>query len=337
MQEIVLPAASAPLPTLLYVLIPGLPFLGFLLNGLLNKKLSAGVAGALGTLTVLGSFGLSLYLFLNFQYQYTVHLFDWISVGSLQIPFSYQVDQLSLIMLLLITGVGSLIHLYSIGYMSHDENVGKFFSFLNLFVFSMLILVLGGNFVILFIGWEGVGLCSYLLIGFWNTNTSYNNAAKKAFIMNRVGDLGFSARHLPHLPDLQHGRIRRSVPKGQPGAVRQLRRGRGHGHYAAVVRGRNGQVGAAATLYLAARRDGRSYPRLGPHPRRHDGDGGRVPGAAAPTSSSPWPRKRWKSWALSAWPRRYLRLLLPWRRTTSRKCWRILPCRSWATCSWRWA
>ena len=191
MQEIVLPAASAPYPTLLYLLIPGLPFLGFLLNGLLNKKLSGTVAGALGTLTVLSSFGLSLFLFLNFKYQYTVHLFDWISVGSLQIPFSYQLDQLSLIMLLLITGVGTLIHLYSIGYMSHDENVGKFFSFLNLFIFSMLILVLGSNFVILFIGWEGVGLCSYLLIGFWNTNTNYNNAAKKAFIMNRVGDLGF--------------------------------------------------------------------------------------------------------------------------------------------------
>ncbi len=191
MQETVLPGATAPFSTLLYVLIPGLPFLGFLLNGLLNRKLSGTVAGAIGTLAVLGSFGLSLFLFLNFQYQYTVNLFDWISVGSLQIPFSYQIDQLSLLMLLLITGVGTLIHLYSIGYMHHDENVGKFFSFLNLFVFSMLILVLGANFVILFIGWEGVGLCSYLLIGFWNKNTSYNNAAKKAFIINRVGDLGF--------------------------------------------------------------------------------------------------------------------------------------------------
>jgi NADH-quinone oxidoreductase subunit L len=90
-----------------------------------------------------------------------------------------------------VTGVGFLIHVYSIGYMHHDENVGKFFSFLNLFVFSMLVLVLGANFVILFIGWEGVGLCSYLLIGFWNKNTAYNNAAKKAFIINRVGDLGF--------------------------------------------------------------------------------------------------------------------------------------------------
>jgi NADH-quinone oxidoreductase subunit L len=191
MQETVLPGATAPFSTLLYVLIPGLPFLGFLLNGLLNKRLSGTVAGAIGTLAVLGSFGLSLFLFLNFQYQYTVNLFDWISVGSLQIPFSYQIDQLSLLMLLLITGVGTLIHIYSIGYMHHDENVGKFFSFLNLFVFSMLILVLGANFVILFIGWEGVGLCSYLLIGFWNKHTAYNNAAKKAFIINRVGDLGF--------------------------------------------------------------------------------------------------------------------------------------------------
>jgi len=191
MQETVLPGATAPFSTLLYVLIPGLPFLGFLLNGLLNRKLSGTVAGAIGTLAVLGSFLLSVFLFVNFKYQYTVNLFDWISVGSLQIPFSYQIDQLSLLMLLLITGVGTLIHIYSIGYMHHDENVGKFFSFLNLFVFSMLILVLGANFVILFIGWEGVGLCSYLLIGFWNKNTSYNNAAKKAFIINRVGDLGF--------------------------------------------------------------------------------------------------------------------------------------------------
>ncbi|MVN78631.1 NADH-quinone oxidoreductase subunit L [Hymenobacter sp. HMF4947] len=191
MQETVLPGATAPFSTLLYVLIPGLPFLGFLLNGLLNKRLSGTVAGAIGSLTVLGSFLLSIFLFVNFKYQYTVELFDWITVGSLQIPFSYQIDQLSLLMLLLITGVGFLIHIYSIGYMSHDENVGKFFSFLNLFVFSMLILVLGSNFVILFIGWEGVGLCSYLLIGFWNKHTSYNNAAKKAFIINRVGDLGF--------------------------------------------------------------------------------------------------------------------------------------------------
>ncbi|RPD47169.1 NADH-quinone oxidoreductase subunit L [Hymenobacter sediminis] len=191
MQEQVIPAASAPYSTFLYVLIPLLPFLGFLINGLLNRRLSGTVAGMISSAAVLGSFLISATLFANFQYPYTVTLFEWIRVGSLQIPFSYQIDQLSLIMLLLVTGVGFLIHVYSIGYMHHDENVGKFFSFLNLFVFSMLVLVLGANFVILFIGWEGVGLCSYLLIGFWNKNTSYNNAAKKAFIINRVGDLGF--------------------------------------------------------------------------------------------------------------------------------------------------
>jgi NADH-quinone oxidoreductase subunit L len=96
-----------------------------------------------------------------------------------------------MLMLSIVTGIGSLIHLYSIGYMHHDEGYGKFMAFLNLFLFFMLLLVLGSNFVIMFIGWEGVGLCSYLLIGFWNTNTSYNNAARKAFVMNRIGDLGF--------------------------------------------------------------------------------------------------------------------------------------------------
>lgn len=205
MQETVLPVANAPYSTLLYVLIPLLPFLGFLLNGLLNRKLSGTVAGLISSAAVLGSFLISAALFWEFLHPatnwaipstgthvaYTVQLFDWISVGSLQIPFQYQIDQLSLVMLLLVTGVGFLIHVYSIGYMHHDENVGKFFSFLNLFIFSMLLLVMGSNFVILFIGWEGVGLCSYLLIGFWNKNTAYNNAAKKAFIINRVGDLGF--------------------------------------------------------------------------------------------------------------------------------------------------
>src|SRR6185436_8169743 len=115
------------------------------------------------------------------------------SVGTLSIPFSFQVDQLSSIFLLIITGVGFLIHIYSASYMHEEESdhFARYFSYLNLFVFSMLLLVLGGNFVILFIGWEGVGLCSYLLIGYWFKNVNYTIAAKKAFIMNRIGDLGF--------------------------------------------------------------------------------------------------------------------------------------------------
>ncbi|GGK61767.1 NADH dehydrogenase subunit L [Rufibacter glacialis] len=177
------------------LLIPLLPLIGFLINGLGNRKLPKGLAGLVGCATVIGSFLLSLYLFFGFEgygnRPYTTDIFNWISVGALKIPFSFQIDQLSLIMLLLVTGVGSVIHIYSAGYMSHDENFGKFFSFLNLFVFSMLLLVMGSNYVMMFVGWEGVGLCSYLLIGFWNKVTPYNNAAKKAFIMNRVGDLGF--------------------------------------------------------------------------------------------------------------------------------------------------
>ncbi len=174
------------------LLIPLLPLLGFAINGLSFPKLSKQIAGIVGTIPPLVAFGLSIQLFLNFDGQAQVYqLAEWINIADLSIPFAFQIDQLSIMMLLVITGVGTLIHLYSMGYMSHDEGFGKFFAFLNLFIFFMLILVLGANFTVLFIGWEGVGLCSYLLIGFWNKKTSYGNAARKAFIMNRIGDLGF--------------------------------------------------------------------------------------------------------------------------------------------------
>ncbi|KAF1857627.1 hypothetical protein Lal_00014640, partial [Lupinus albus] len=119
-----------------------------------------------------------------------VKAFEWFTVAGVQVNFGFQVDQLSLMMMMIITGIGSLIHLYSIGYMSHDKGFYKFFTYLNLFIFSMLLLVMGSNYLILFIGWEGVGLCSYLLIGFWYQNQEYGKAARKAFIMNRIGDLG---------------------------------------------------------------------------------------------------------------------------------------------------
>ena len=176
----------------LLILIPLLPLLGFLINGIGFRHVPKALAGTIGSAAALGAFAISVLTWVNFNGQTTVvSLFDWITVGSLNISFSFQIDQLSLLMLLVVTGVGSLIHVYSAGYMSHDAGFGKFFAFLNLFLFFMLLLVMGSNFVIMFIGWEGVGLCSYLLIGFWNKNTNYNNAARKAFIMNRVGDLGF--------------------------------------------------------------------------------------------------------------------------------------------------
>jgi NADH-quinone oxidoreductase subunit L len=181
--------------TKLIWLVPLLPLVGFLITGLLNKRLSKGITGVIASGMVLGSFIVSLLIFLELlngstQAQ-TINLFPWINAGSLKIEFSFLVDQLSSLFLLIITGVGFLIHLYSIGYMHDDEGFQRFFAYLNLFVFFMLLLVLGSNYLIMFVGWEGVGLCSYLLIGFWFKNTAYNNAAKKAFIMNRIGDLGF--------------------------------------------------------------------------------------------------------------------------------------------------
>ncbi|MFZ4058722.1 MAG: NADH-quinone oxidoreductase subunit L [Ferruginibacter sp.] len=176
-------------------LIPFLPLIGFLLNGLGRKVFSKTITGIIGSGVVLGSFLISLYVFFLVKEGNTqlVHYFNFINTSSLKIGFDFQVDQLSSIFLLIITGVGFLIHVYSTAYM-HEENApdfAKYFAYLNLFVFSMLLLVLGGNYIIMFIGWEGVGLCSYLLIGYWFKNNNYNAAAKKAFVMNRIGDLGF--------------------------------------------------------------------------------------------------------------------------------------------------
>ena len=176
-------------------LVPLLPLIGFLINGLGFKVIPKSIAGMLGSATVIGSFLISLMMFNTLLgsdvKSFTIHLFNWFSVGDLSVSLSFLYDPLSALMILIITGIGSLIHIYSIGYMSHDQGYGKFFAYLNLFVFFMLLLVLGSNFLVMFIGWEGVGLCSYLLIGFWFKNQSYASAAKKAFVMNRIGDLGF--------------------------------------------------------------------------------------------------------------------------------------------------
>lgn len=177
---------------LVYTLIL-LPLAGFLINGLFGKKLPKPVVGGLATLAVFAAFCIGLTLFLNFDTASNpviFRAFEWFRVNGMQVNFGFQIDQLSLMMILIITGIGTLIHLYSMGYMSHDPGYYKFFTYLNLFIFSMLLLVMGSNYLILFIGWEGVGVCSYLLIGFWFKNWEYGKAARKAFIMNRIGDLG---------------------------------------------------------------------------------------------------------------------------------------------------
>ncbi len=173
-------------------LIPVLPLLGFLTISLLNKSFTKKSAGIFASALVLGSFIISCGVFFQLPIETRpIDYFDWIKVGNLHISISFLIDPISCIMLLIITGIGFLIHVYSIGYMEHDEGFSRFFSYMNLFLFFMLILVMGSNYVLMFAGWEGVGLCSYLLIGFWFKNNEYNKAANKAFIMNRIGDLGF--------------------------------------------------------------------------------------------------------------------------------------------------
>lgn len=178
---------------LLVALIPLAPLSGFLLIALLNTQLRRWLVALIACSSVLFSFILSVALFVGLgdaQPSFTYTAFEWIAAGNFSVSFSLLVDPLSILMMLIITGVGFLIHVYSVGYMHGDEGFNRFFAYLNLFIFFMLLLVMGANYLLMFVGWEGVGLCSYLLIGFWFKNTEYNNAANKAFIMNRIGDVG---------------------------------------------------------------------------------------------------------------------------------------------------
>ncbi|SDW02042.1 NADH-quinone oxidoreductase subunit L [Flavobacterium degerlachei] len=169
------------------------PFIGFLFNIFFGKSIGKTASGVIGTLMIVVSFIVTLYFFGAITAKpegIHISLFDWIQISNFKVDFGFQFDQLSVLWLLFVTGIGSLIHMYSISYMHDDENMHKYFAYLNLFIFFMITLVIGSNLLVLFIGWEGVGLCSYLLIGFWHKNQEFNDAAKKAFIMNRIGDLG---------------------------------------------------------------------------------------------------------------------------------------------------
>ncbi len=175
-------------------LILGLPLIGFIINGVIGKQLPKIVSGLLGISTILIAFILTAFKLSQFvsneSFSESLKLFTFLNVDNLVLEASFKLDRLSIWMTMIITGIGTLIHVYSMAYMWNDEGFHKFFSYLNFFVFNMLMLVLGSNFLMLFFGWEGVGLCSYLLIGFWYSRPEYGKAARKAFIMNRIGDLG---------------------------------------------------------------------------------------------------------------------------------------------------
>jgi NADH-quinone oxidoreductase subunit L len=176
-------------------LIPLFPLLGFLLNGLLGKRLSKPVISIIAVGSVAASFAYVL-LILSRIYPitevYSEHYFTWLHSGFLNVGFDMTIDRLTAVMLLVVTGVGLLIHTYALGYMDHEGGFYRFFSYFNLFMFFMLILVLASNLLLLFVGWEGVGLCSYLLVGFYFTEKFASDAANKAFIVNRIGDFGFT-------------------------------------------------------------------------------------------------------------------------------------------------
>ena len=180
----------------LFVLSPILfPLLGMLINVTQGKKLSERAVGIIGTTMAGLSFFMSLLIFFTVErqpdHQLMASLGPWIQTGTLNVPWGFQIDGLSGLWMLIITGVGTLIHLFSIGYMHGDERFSRFFVYLNLFLASMLILVMGNNFLLMFVGWELVGLCSYLLIGFWYKDIKNTEAARKAFVANRVGDVAF--------------------------------------------------------------------------------------------------------------------------------------------------
>lgn len=179
-------------------LIPLFPLIGFLINGLLGKKIkNETIIGSIGALAVFASFVVSVLTFIKLiglpadERSVNVKIFTWMTAGNFNADIAFLIDPLSCLMLLVVTGIGTLIHIYSIGYMHGEEGFYRFFAYLNLFVFSMLLLVMGNNLLLMFVGWEGVGLCSYLLIGYYFHKKSAGDAGKKAFVMNRVGDFGF--------------------------------------------------------------------------------------------------------------------------------------------------
>ena len=176
-------------------LIPALPLAGFLVNGLFGRRMPKALIDAVAIGSVLLSFLWvlrTLSTLGTMESAYVERYFDWIRSGALNVGFDFAVDRLTAVMLLVVTGVGLLIHIYSAGYMAHEGGYYRFFAYLNLFMFFMLVLVMAANFLLMFVGWEGVGLCSYLLIGFYFLRKSASDAGKKAFIVNRIGDFGFS-------------------------------------------------------------------------------------------------------------------------------------------------
>ncbi len=266
-------------------LIPAFPLLGMLFNAALGARAGRSRVGVVAPAVVGLSFLTACYALaqlLGAGEGAALHdrVYPWIAAGSLHLDVAFNFDPLSAVMTLVVTGVGFLIHVYSTGYMAKDEDYARYFTYLNLFTFAMLLLVLADNMVLLFVGWEGVGLCSYLLIGFWYQDNDNANAGKKAFIVNRIGDAGFLLGLFLlfwHLGAGTHGLTFREIAAHageiSPGVVTAI--------CVLLFVGATGKVGADSALRLAARRHGRPDAGQRPDPRRDDGHGRRLHDRAA--------------------------------------------------------
>ncbi len=264
---------NAPLP-----LIALLPLAGFVVNGLAGARAGRRFVSIVGCGLPLLAFAVTVQSFLTLGAHPGVPLeetlYRWATIGDRSFDVAFHFDRLTAVMALIVTGVGSLIHVYSIGYMKDDPGYARYFAYLNLFLFFMLLLVLGRTLLVLFVGWEGVGLASYLLIGFWFDDPDKARAGKKAFITNRIGDAGFLLGMFvlyQAFGTLDMVRINAAFAGGAPAGVSANLVG------ILLFLGADGQVGADSAVRLAARRDGRPDAGVGADPRGDDGHRRRVP------------------------------------------------------------
>ncbi len=270
----------------MYAAIVFFPLLGFIIAGVFGRLIGRHLSEIIPTALLFASAALSVYAFYDVAIagnSYIIPIAPWITSGDFQVDWTLRIDALTAVMLVVVTGVSSLVHLYSIGYMEEDPHTPRFFSYLSLFTFAMLMLVTANNLLQLFFGWEGVGLASYLLIGFWYDRPSANAAAIKAFVVNRVGDFGFALGVFglyAVFGTLDFERIFMQAPMvaGQTFMLRRLRSRHPDDALHPPLHRRVRKIRADRPAHLAPRRDGRPDAGLRADPCRDHGDRRRVPG-----------------------------------------------------------
>ena len=236
-------------------LIPIFPLIGFLINGLFGRRFSEKAIGWIGAGSVGASFLVAVSIFFELiklapgSRSIQIIIYSWIWSGDLNVPIGFLVDPLSMIMIMVVSGVGCIIHVYSIGYMHGEIGFRRYFSYLNLFVFNMLILVSANNFLLMFVGWEGVGLCSYLLIGYYYEKKSASDAGKKAFVVNRIGDFGFLIGMF--LIFTVFGTFNYADVFSCGSGETDSRRSVGHSHHSSAICRGNWQICSNSSLYMA--------------------------------------------------------------------------------------